>query len=66
MRASERERCVVVVERRACPAGRGVACVACGWESSRGVIGIRGSIPICLVAAVASRWQSCVVIVHVA
>lgn len=66
MRASQRERRVVVIERRASPCRCGVACIASGRESCRGMGGIRRSVPIRLVAAIAGGWQRCVVVIGVA
>lgn len=53
VRTGQREWGAVVVESRARPIRRGVAGVASGGEAGRGVIWIRGSIPVSLVAAVA-------------
>jgi hypothetical protein len=66
VRAGERERRVVVIKDRPGPVCRRMAGVARCRESRSSVGGIRGSIPICLVAAIAGGRQRCVVIVRVA
>ena len=66
MRTGQRERCVVVIERRSSPCRGGVACIASGRESSRCMGRIGRSVPIRLVAAVAGGWQRCVVVIGVA
>lgn len=66
VRSCEWERGVVVIEGRARPGGRVVACGTRGWESGRRVIGVRGSGIVCLMAGVAVGRYCCVVIVGVA
>jgi len=66
MCAGQREWRVVMVERRPGPGSGGVAGVAGCGEARRCVGRIGGPVPICRVAAVASSWQSCVVVVDVA
>ena len=65
--ASERERRVVVIERRCRPVSRAVALRAICRETGGDVVGIRGASEVLLMAAVASRRQTAgVVIVGVA
>ena len=66
MRTGERERRVVVIERRASPCRGCVACITSGREPCCGMVGIRCSVPIRLVAAVAGGWQRRVVVIGVA
>jgi len=66
MSAGERERCVVMVEGRADPGGRSVAGLACSREPRRGMRRTIRSIPIRLVASVASRGQRGVIVIRVA
>lgn len=61
MRAGQREGRAVVVKRCACPRGRGVARVAGGRESRRGVSRIGGPVPIRQVATVAGGGQRAVI-----
>ena len=66
VRAGERERSVVVIERCSGPGSRGVAGIASGWEACRCVSRIGGSVPIRRMASVTGSGQSCVVVIHVA
>lgn len=66
VRPSERERCVVVIERRPCPCGCRMARVASRREAGRSVVRVGSAIPVRRVAAVAVCGQGCEVIVGVA
>lgn len=66
VRASKREGSVVVIECRSGPVCRGVAGIAGGRKSCRGMIRIRRAIPIGLVASVARRGERRVVVVCMA
>jgi hypothetical protein len=66
MRASERERCVVVIERCSRPVSCCVACIASRGKSSGGVIGIGGAVPIGQMASITCCGQCGVVVVYMA
>jgi len=58
MRSRQRERGVVVVKRRPGPGSRGMAGLACGWESRRNVCRIRSAGEIGGVARIAVRRRA--------
>jgi len=66
VRASQRERRVVVIEGGPSPGGCGVASLAGGGETRRDVGRSSGCVEVCLVASVASGGQGCVVVVDMA
>lgn len=66
VRTSERERSVVVIERRSGPIRRCVTRIAGRRETCSGVSGVGCAVPIRLMAAVACGGQRCVVVVHMA
>ena len=66
VRAGQRERCVVVIERRVGPDNGVVAQLARGWESRRSMGRIGRACVILLVARIAQSAVQRIVIVHVA
>lgn len=66
VRTRERESCVVVVESCLRPRSGVMASRACSGETRSGVIGIRRSDIVGLVARVAIRGHGCVVVVRMA